>query len=359
MELISGLPEDVARDCLIRVSYEQFPAVTAACKGWNTEIQSPEFRRRRRVTGNTQKILVTAQARFDSDTCGGLLVKATTNPVYRLSVFEPETGNWSELTMPPEFDSGSGLPMFCQIAGVGYELVVMGGWDPESWKASNSVFIYNFLSATWRRGADMPGGPRTFFACTSDQDRTVYVAGGHDEEKNALKSALAYDVANDEWVPLPDMARERDECKAVFRGGAGKLRVVGGYCTEMQGRFERSAEEFDVDTWQWGPVEEEFLDCGTCPRTCLDGGDAMYMCRGGDVVALQGNTWQTVAKVPSEIRNVACMGAWERSLLLIGSSGFGEPHMGFLLDLKSGKWAKLVSPQDYTGHVQSYCLLEI
>ncbi|XP_061338573.1 F-box/kelch-repeat protein At1g80440-like [Gastrolobium bilobum] len=364
MELISGLPDDVARDCLIRVSYQQFSAVASVCKGWNTEIQMPEFRRRRRTTGHSEKIFVTVQSRVDSDKReSGLLVKAMTNPVFRLSVFEPETGIWSELPMAPEFHNG--LPMFCQIAGVGYDLVIMGGWDPDSWKASNSVFIYNFLSAKWRRGADMPGGPRTFFACASDYDRTVYVAGGHDEEKNALRSAFAYDVARDVWVPLPDMARERDECKAVFRrdgGGSGTLRVVGGYRTEMQGRFEPSAEAFDVDAWKWSPLEEEFLDGGACPRTCVDGGDEegrMYMCRGGDVVELKGNTWQTVAKVPGEIRNVACVGAWEGALLLIGSSGLGEPHMGFLLDLKSGAWAKLDSPDNYTGHVQSGCLLEI
>ncbi|TKY48133.1 F-box/kelch-repeat protein [Spatholobus suberectus] len=359
MELISGLPEDVARDCLIRVPYQQFPAVASVCKGWNTEIHSPEFHRRRKTTKHAQKILVTVQSKIDSEkTRSGLLAKSVTNPVYQLSVFEPETGFWSELPLGPEL--ASGLPMFCQIAGVGYDLVVMGGWDPDSWKASNSVFIYNFLSAKWRRGADMPGGPRVFFACASDRDRRVYVAGGHDEEKNALRSALAYDVANDVWVPVPDMARERDECKAVFRGGA--LCVVGGYCTEMQGRFERSVEVFDVAAWKWGPVEEEFLDVAACPRTCVDGGDAegrMYMCRGGDVVALQGDTWRKVANVPVEIRNVACVGVWEGALLVIGSNGFGEPHVGFVLDLKSGAWTKLVSPEEYTGHVQSGCLLEI
>lgn len=364
MELIPGLPEDVARDCLIRVSHQQFAAVASVCKGWKKEIHSPEFRRRRRTTGHTQKIIALVQSRVDPDKCDtGLLVKSTTNPVYRLSVFEPETGIWSELPAEPGFSGG--LPMFCQIVGVGYDLLVMGGWDPDSWKPSNSVLIYNFMSGKWRRGTDMPGGPRTFFACVSDSDRTVYVAGGHDDEKNALRSAFAYDVASDVWVPLPDMARERDECKAVFRRGSGggdTLCIVGGYCTEMQGRFERSAEEFDVATWKWGPVEEEFLDGATCPRTCVDGGDGderLYMCSGSDVAALQGSTWQTVAKVPGEIRNVAWVGAWEGAVLLIGSSGFGEPDMGFVLDVKSGAWTKVVSPYNYTGHVQSGCLLEI
>ncbi|KAL2332400.1 hypothetical protein Fmac_019981 [Flemingia macrophylla] len=357
MELISGLPEDVARDCMIRVPYQQFPAVASVCKGWSAEIQSPEFHRRRRTANHAQKILVTVQSKIETEKSRtGLLAKSASNPVYRLSVLEPETGSWSELPLGDEL--ASGLPMFCQIACVGYELVVIGGWDPESWKASNSVFIYNFLSAKWRRGADMPGGPRTFFACASDQDhRMVFVAGGHDDEKNALSSALAYHVPRDAWLSLPDMARERDECRAVFRGGA--LRVIGGYCTEMQGRFERSAEVFDVGAWRWGPVEEEFFDEGACPRTCVDGGSVMYMCRGGDVVGLDGDTWRKVATVPGELRNVACLGVLEGALVVIGASGFGEPHVGFLLDLGSGAWAKLVSPEEYTGHIQSGCLMEI
>lgn len=358
MELISGLPDDIARDCLIRVSYQQFAAVASVCKGWKSEIQMPEFGRRRKSTGQTQRIVAMVQARVDSEKPGSGMVKNSMNPVYRLTVFEPETGQWSE--MPPVPGISGGLPMFCQLAGVGYDLVVMGGWDPDTWKASNAVFVYNFVSANWRRGADMPGGPRTFFACASDTRRFVYVAGGHSEEKNALKSASAYDVAADEWVPLPDMARERDECKAVFHGG--KLRVIGGYRTEMQGRFERSAEAFDAATWRWEPVEEEFLDAATCPRTCVDGGDGderLYMCGNGrDVMALR-DCWHSIVKLPDEIRNVAYVRTWGGKMLLIGSSAYSEPHVAIVLDLKSGNWTKLESPLGFTGHVQSGCLLEL
>ena len=38
----------------------------------------------------------------------------------------------------------------------------------------------------------------------------------HDKEKSALRSTFAYDVARDEWIQLADMARERDECIAIF-----------------------------------------------------------------------------------------------------------------------------------------------
>ncbi|RVW91538.1 F-box/kelch-repeat protein [Vitis vinifera] len=70
---------------------------------------------------------------------------------------------------------------------------------------------------------------------------------GYDDDKNALRSSLAYDVAKDEWLPLPDMSMERDECKVVFQHE--KFHVIGGNRTETLAQFERSVEAFDVASW--------------------------------------------------------------------------------------------------------------
>jgi|UniRef100_A0A2N9F1U8 hypothetical protein len=355
MELISGLPEDIARDCLIRVSYEQFSTVASVCKRWMAEVELPEFHQLRKATGHGQKVIVMAQARVEPDWSFGLM-KCLIHPAYMLTIYESDTGNWRELPLAPVMSSG--LPMFCQLAGVGSDLVVMGGWDPETWRVSNSVFIYNFVSNTWRRGVDMPGGPRTFFGCTSDQDRMVYVAGGHDDAKMAFRSAMMYDVAKDEWVTLPNMARGRDECKAIFH--AGKFHVIGGYYTEKQGRFERSTEAFDVAMWRWDHVEEDFLEAGMCPRTCVDGnGEAVYMCMGDDVVAKEDATWQSITKLPAELCNIAYVATCHGKLVVIGSAGFGQPNIAYSLDLKYNTWKRLETPDKYSGNVQSGCYLEI
>ena len=42
--------------------------------------------------------------------------------------------------------------------------------------------------------------------CACDDNRMVFVAGGHDDEKNALKSVIAYDITKDELIPFPEMA---------------------------------------------------------------------------------------------------------------------------------------------------------
>ncbi|XP_059643460.1 F-box/kelch-repeat protein At1g80440-like [Cornus florida] len=356
MDLIPGLPNDVAIECLTRLPFHQLPTAVSVCGGWKVEIELPEFRRLRKAVGRSRSIFVMAQAWVDPNRNhqGGLMVSAT--PVYRLTLCDPETGNWREL--PPVQGFSDGLPMFCQLVGIGSDLVVMGGCDRVSWEASNLVFIYNFVSAEWRSGADMPGGKRSFFACASDSDTTVFVAGGHDENKNALRSAMAYDVVKDKWVPMPDMARERDECKGLFHGG--KFHVIGGYCTEMQGRFEKSAEAFDVATGQWAQVHEDFLDIAKCPRTCVDGGDGrIYMCGEGNVRTMKGATWQVITGLPAEVSNATYVSTWQGKLLAIGCANFGEPHRAYVMDLKNPTWTKVEAPEEFTGHVQSGCFLEI
>ncbi|CAK9174638.1 unnamed protein product [Ilex paraguariensis] len=355
MKIIPGLPDDVGLDCLIRVPYQHFSSITSVCRSWKVEIELPEFWRWRKAAGVCQQIIVMAQARVDPTNNHGLK-KYSATPVYRLTLYEAKTGGWSEL--PPVPGLSDGLPMFCQLAALDLNLVVIGGWNPVTWEVSNAMFIYNFVSAKWRRGTDMPRGHRSFFACASDSHRMVFVAGGHDTQKNALRSTMAYDMTKDEWVQLPDMARERDECKGVFHHG--KFHVIGGYPTEMQGCFERSAEAFDVATWQWKQVQEDFLETATCPMTCLDSGDGrLFMCRAGDVEVLQSPIWQVVAELPTEVHHTSYVTAWQDKLLVIGCPRFGEPHRAYLIGLKDNNWTKVEALEEYSGHVQSCCWLEI
>ncbi|XWS20342.1 hypothetical protein CRYUN_Cryun31cG0093200 [Craigia yunnanensis] len=359
MELIPNLPNDIARQCLIRVSYDQFATLLSTCKGWKTEIELPEFFHLRKSTCHGQKLVVMAQARVDPDRNkqGTVQKGCFVKPVYGLSLLEPDTGNWVDLLQHPD-EFPDGLPYFCQLVAVGYDLVVIGGLDPVTWEVSDSVFVFNFLTAKWRRGANMRGIRRSMFGCASGDDRMVYVAGGHDDEKNALRSALAYDVTKDEWIPLPDMARERDECKGVYH--RGKFHVVGGYCTDTQGRFEKSTEVFDIVMWRWEHAQDDFLKASTCPRTCIGGDEmVMYMICEGDVVALKDAKWQVIAKLPEDVCKIAYMTMWQKKLLAIGSSRFGEPHNAYVLNLKKLEWTKLEIPEKYSGHVQSGCYLEI
>ncbi|KZV56085.1 F-box/kelch-repeat protein-like [Dorcoceras hygrometricum] len=357
MELIPGLPDDVGLECLIRICQESFPCVASVCRKWKDTVRGPEFWQRRKAANLAQKVVVLSQAKVGDFGEEPGNKKHSPTQVYRLTLCEPETGRWAQLPpMPDQTDDG--LPMFCQLVGVGRNLVLIGGWDPRTWEVSNDVFVYNFVSAKWRRGATMPGCRRSFFACASDGRRFVYVAGGHDGEKSALKSAMAYDLTEDLWVMLPEMEKERDEPAGIFHHD--KFYVVGGYVTSMQGRFETSAEAFDVPSWQWGSDQENFLNSSICPRNCIDDADGrLYVSCSGHVAALQGSEWKGVVELPHNVQNTTHMTACRDKAFVMASSTSGGRHQMFILDLKSYRWEKVEATDDFSGHVQSGCCLEL
>lgn len=359
MELIPYLPDDVARECLLRACYKQFPVISSVCRGWNRQVSLSEFFQQRKASGHSQELLIMSQARVNPDRESGS-EKNFATPEYRVAVLESGVGLWTELPLFP--GQSNGLPLFCSLVSVGSDLIVLGGLDPVTWQASDSVFVFSFLTSKWRVGATMPGVRRSFFGCVSDSDRTVLVAGGHDEEKRALTSAIVYDVAEDKWTFLPDMARERDECKAIFQ--AGRFHVIGGYTTEEQGHFCKTVESFDALTWLWGPVTEDFLDSSdaTSPPmyAASENGGLLYACWQGDVMVLINDTWQKVGQIPSDVYNVCYVAVKPGKLIVIGNgkalAGNGEATVGYICDLSSSQWVKL---ETQVGHVQAGCFLEL
>ncbi|RZC75268.1 hypothetical protein C5167_050750 [Papaver somniferum] len=359
MEIIPGLPDEIGRECLIRIPFDQFSTVSSVSRSWKQEIQSKEFHHQRKINGFDQSLLALIQS--DPITISSIKPpKTLITPAHRLSLYEPGKNEWHKLPPIPGYEDG--LPLFCKCTGVGRNLVVVGGWDTKTYRVLNSVFIYDLVTCTWRRGADVPGGERSFFACASDFDRMVYIAGGHDAGKNALRSALAYDVVDNTWISLPDMAKQRDECKGLFHGG--KFHVISGYQTDMQGKFDKSSESFDVDTWKWDQVEEGKLEAEMCPRTYVfDYEGKMYNCVSSFLTRLDGSTWQRLTELPDDVRAETFVAMWRKKMLVIGSSIQSGPQSCYALEFgKCGKksmWTKLEMPKEFTGFVQSGCNLEL
>ncbi|KAJ1278470.1 hypothetical protein BS78_04G081900 [Paspalum vaginatum] len=360
-DLIPGLPDDLARECLERVAFEQLPAARRVSRGWKAEVESPahhRFRRRR-------TLLALTQARPPLAGSGPARKYAADGYSFRLVLHDPAAGAWTPL---PPLPGAGGLPLFCQLAAVGEgpaaKLLVLGGWDPETWAPTPAVHAYDFLTGAWRRGADMPGPPRSFFACAAVGGR-VFVAGGHDAEKNALRSAAAYDAAADAWTALPEMARERDEPRGVRVAGRFFL-VVGGYPTDAQGRFAGSAEAFDPATWSWGPVQERVIEDGACPRTCCAADDdagsgRMYMVHDGCVLARDagGGAWRTLARVPEDGRAAkAVVAVGDGRVVVLGAEQ--DVHV-----LSHGgataapSWTRAAAPPEFAGNVQAACCVHI
>ncbi|KAM0824156.1 hypothetical protein ACQ4PT_070366 [Festuca glaucescens] len=73
-------------------------------------------------------------------------------------MYTVSTGEWQrERAAPP-------VPMFAQCADVRTRLVVMGGWDPETFEPVQDVHVLAAATGVWRRGTPMRSA-RSFFVC--------------------------------------------------------------------------------------------------------------------------------------------------------------------------------------------------
>ncbi|KAF3773641.1 F-box/kelch-repeat protein [Nymphaea thermarum] len=370
--VIPDLPDDVALECLFRVPHSCLAAMRAVSRRWRKLVDGPDFSEERKLRGTADGFACLVQ-QHAAPAAGTLAEAAGTGrksaasgrgpPVYGITLFDPRRGSWERLQYPDGHQGG--LPLFCQCVSVAGKLVILGGWDCVTWEATRRVSVYDFRTRRWSKGKDMPGPARSFFAAAVAERTTsggvggsggrglVFVAGGHDENKNALRTGAVYDVGRDEWEELGEaMEEERDECEGLMVGK--EFWVVSGYGTEGQGRFKESAEAFDTERGRWRRVDGAWAG-GACPRSlCLgvadgDGGNSR-------VVSVDADGGNGAVKMGRCV--VGMGGNWA---LVTGTAHEGAPVGCFLVDVgkHGGAWTRVEMPPEFSGFVQSGCFVEI
>ncbi|KAA8518329.1 hypothetical protein F0562_015788 [Nyssa sinensis] len=339
LELIPGLPEELALECMTRLHYTAHRVAAPVCRRWRQLLESRDFYYHRKQTGFTHKAACLVQSLPVQSESGER--KPVVQPRYGVSVFDPVTASWDRADPIPKYPDG--LPLFCQVASSEGKLVILGGWDPVSWEPVKDVFVYEFTTRRWRQCKDMPSS-RSFFAAGAVDGR-VFIAGGHDENKNALNSAWMYDMRSDEWTELVRMNEERDECEGIVIGS--EFWVVSGYDTENQGAFKSSAESLNLETGQWRRVEDAWK-VSQCPRSCVGVGESENLV-----------CW---SESDPAVRVSSCGVDLGDRTLVTGSAYQGAPQGFFLLERKEGQNSRMVKidiPEEFSGFVQSGLCVEI
>ncbi|KAG6570334.1 F-box/kelch-repeat protein, partial [Cucurbita argyrosperma subsp. argyrosperma] len=337
--LIPGLPDELGLDCITRLPYTTHRLASAVCRRWRQLISSSHFYYHRRNSGATRLLSCFVQTLPPAYSTTGW--KLCTSLAYGLTLFDPLTQSWDRIPPIPHYPDG--LPLFCHIASTEGKLVLMGGWDPETYDPIVDVFVYDFTRCGWRKGKDMPSN-RSFFAIGASDGR-IYVAGGHDESKNALKSAWVYDLRSDEWAELPQMSQGRDECEGLMAGG--EFWVISGYDTERQGMFDASAEVYDLDSGEWRVVDQAW-ETGRCPRACVG------MDKEGRLT--NWSEWEAAFQVGT------CGVVIGSQTVVTGSEYQGAAQNFYVMEREEGensKMTKINVPEEYSGYVQSGCCVEV
>uniref|UniRef100_A0ACD6A2S6 Uncharacterized protein n=1 Tax=Avena sativa TaxID=4498 RepID=A0ACD6A2S6_AVESA len=350
IDLIPGMPDDVAVDCLARVPHGAFRSMRRVCRGWKSAAAAPDFAlARAEARANEDLVYLLQFCNPDGPKDGNA---PENSPSYGVAMYNVTTGEWHrERAAPP-------MPMFAQCAAVGTRLTVMGGWDPETFEPVADVYVLDASTGVWRRGTPMRSA-RSFFAC-AEAGGKIYVAGGHDKLKNALKTAEAYDVVADGWDPLPDMSEERDECDGMATVAGDKFLAVSGYRTGRQGGFERDAEWFDPATREWRRLERVRAP-PSAAHVVVRG--RVWCIEGTAVMEWRGERrgWIEVGPYPPGLkagtaRAVAVSGG-ER-VVVTGAIESGG-HALWVFDVKSKNWTVVQPPAEFAGFVFSLASVRV
>lgn len=356
---IPFLPDDVALECLLRVSPRSHNLLQDVSRKWRSLVASPEFHEHRRKEGATHQYLCLLQAAPQSD--------PDHHPVYRISVLDTSNAHHTWERLPPIPELGHlGLPTFCRLASTPGKLILLGGWHPVTHTPLTSVHIFSFTSWTWHRGADMPT-TRSFFACSSLNAHHIIVAGGHDVAKSALASAELFNVTTNAWRPLPHMTSARDECTGVATLGvakAGRFLVMGGY--NSKGAATASGEVYDVETNAWAMVPSmgRHASAGSAVGTS----QGVFAFREREVVRFRDAEakWEVVGTLPAgegDVAAVASAAGLGRGLAVTGVSGGDEERCRsfvyrFCDSSKRGVWEALPVDGDFVGATLASCAVE-
>lgn len=372
--LIPALPDDVAMQCLLRVQPQSHAQLQQVSRRWNELVNSPWYYQERKRSGTSEKLLCIMQVveplsapSLEAKTPGSSS-STKHSPMFGINVLNVQQRTWERLSPIPDFPEG--LPIVGRMVAVGGKLIVLGGWNPSTYETLQSVYIYNFVTQTWSRKAPMPTS-RSFFAC-SVVENYVFVAGGHDNDKVALKSAEVYNVETDQWAPLASMHEERDESTGICLDG--QFYVVSGYSSTSQGQFSQSAEVYNPSANAWTLLEgfwsmEMQTSRPAGPFAVMYG--RLYTLNGKNLHRYDVTTasWSVVESIPDSEVNPICVAALDEALFITGPSHSSEElgHGTFLYKPAdrsvtkrcTSEWGSLTRPAGLVGAAQFAHVIEI
>ncbi|KAJ7534225.1 hypothetical protein O6H91_13G084600 [Diphasiastrum complanatum] len=363
-ELIPGLPEDIAWSCLVKVSYEWHRQMQTVCRRWKAVLRSKEFYEARKRARSSRQFVCMVQALPPSSTARIAKVNGTSTLPLALSSYDLHQRSWTRLCHVPAEFSQAGVPLFSQCVCSNGKLILLGGWNPTSYAALRSVYIFDFFSRKWCRGSDMLS-TRSFFAC-STFDGLVFVAGGHDDNKHALATAEVYSVEDDSWRELPRMSEERDECGGFELNG--KFYVVSGYHTHTQGQFVQSGEVYDPKVGNWNRIENLWMKATCSAAITAVACGQLHDFSGQEVLRYNPdlNSWVVVDAIPEGRRTVAaCTTPTSDCIVVATASCSVDMICNYKLFLykpslvNDSLWTKIESKEDFSCLIQGLCTVEL
>ena len=232
-----------AQRCAVRMAWADAPVHYPAVLDpeWSRTGSMPGQRARHTATRLPNgRVLVAGGENWNGPTAGAAL-------------FDPATGTWTSTGGMSRARSrhtaitvavAAPFPQLVRTA-----VLVLGGG---AYRKGGEV--YNISTGTWSAVPDMVVG-RQAHTATPLPGGAVLVAGGEDENGNAMRSCEIYDPYSAVWSPAQDMgdARSRHTATAVKVGSTTRVLVAGGEGPGYGHPSVGSSELYDPVARSWSP----------------------------------------------------------------------------------------------------------
>ena len=176
----------------------------------------------------------------------------------------------------------------------GNKIFVIGGYV--KWSSIDSLFIYDLLTGTWTRGANMPKDLCMYDACIMGD--TIFIPGGYSYSADTVIDSLyIYSISSNTWSVVPGPGEPAWAYAVVAAGG--KIYRIGGYDPSTDTQW-KSTWEFDPATGTW--TKKKDMNTGREWFEAIVRGDTIFVMGGVDGVTsetyhttefyvISGDTW--------------------------------------------------------------------
>lgn len=204
-----------------------------------------------------------------------------------LSVFDPGTGRWSELTPSPQEQAAHTL------AAADGRLYAIGGIHDSAQR--RTVQIYDIASDSWSAGPPVPAPKRDHMG-SAVMDGRIYVFGGRSATDPPLNFDIVdvLDTATGQWSRAAPMPTERSGFEAERI--RDRIVVAGGEEVTEGGDTIAEAEIYDPATDTWTPLPP--LPTPRHGAGVSGRGRTVYVFGGGPEQALSFSTALEALRVP-------------------------------------------------------------
>ncbi|KAH8973342.1 hypothetical protein BDL97_01G041700 [Sphagnum fallax] len=255
-ELLPGLPDDLAIECLIRVPRFYHRKLRVVCKGWRSLLAGKNYYHQRRTLGKAEEWVY--------------VIKRDREGRISWHAFDPRYQLWQPLPpVPVEYSEALGFG--CAVLS-GCNLYLFGGKDPVKGSMRRVVY-YSAQTNKWHRAKGMQRRRHFFGFCVINN--CLFVAGGECEGvQRSLRSAEMYDPNRKKWCYISDMSTAMVPFIGVVFGGRWFLKGLGTHRQVM-------SEVYEPATNNWSPIFNGMVAGWRNPCVELQGNLYALDCRDG------------------------------------------------------------------------------